>query len=127
MNVNILVVDDEQDVELLFTQRFRKSIRSGILNFHFAFSAEEALSYLSELNTPDITLILSDINMPGMSGFELLEKVKLQFPDIHVMMVTAYGDAQNQDKAKTLGANDLLSKPLDFQHLEQKLFSLLQS
>ena len=126
MNVNILVVDDEQDVELLFNQRFRKSIRSGIFNFHFAFSGEEAIGYLNELNAPDITLILSDINMPGMSGFELLEKVKKQFPEIHVMMVTAYGDPDNQEKAKVMGANDLLSKPLDFPHLEQKLFSLLQ-
>jgi CheY-like chemotaxis protein len=126
MSVKMLVVDDEQDVEMLFNQRFRKSIRSGEITIHYAFSAEDAITYLNTLHPPDIALILSDINMPGMSGFDLLQNVKKEFPQIHVMMLSAYGDPGNQEKARTLGADDLLSKPLNFQLLEEKLSSLLQ-
>lgn len=121
MSLKILVVDDEQDVELLFKQRFRKSLKEGEISLEFAFSGEEALGYLDSLKPPDVALILSDINMPGMSGFELLRKVKEKFPDLKVMMVTAYGDPENQERAKNLGADDLLSKPLDFHLLEKKL------
>ncbi|MBK7966956.1 MAG: response regulator [Bacteroidetes bacterium] len=121
MAFNILVVDDEQDVEFLFKQRFRKPIREGTINIDFATSGEAALSYLNEPSHTDIALILSDINMPGMTGFELLEKIKTEHPELKVMMVTAYGDEAHTQKAKQLGADDLLAKPIDFKKLEEKL------
>ncbi|CAN5412657.1 response regulator [soil metagenome] len=124
MSVKILVVDDESDVELLFRQRFRKLIKDKEIDFFFAFSGEQALDYLKTLDPLDVALILSDINMPGMSGFELLKKVKDNYPEMRVMMVTAYGDPENQERAKVLGADDLLSKPLDFSLLDEKLANL---
>ena len=99
MAFNILVVDDEQDVELLFKQRFRKSIREGEINIDFAFSGEDALAFLRQPGSTDIALILSDINMPGMTGFELLEKVKSEYPELKVMMISAYGDDENHRQA----------------------------
>lgn len=118
----ILVVDDEKDVQDLFLQRFRKEIRKGEFNFVFAFSGEEALETLHSMNQGAI-LILSDINMPGMSGFELLERIKTKYkaPPPVVMMVTAYGDEENYNTAKQLGADDFLTKPLDFNLLKEKL------
>ena len=118
----ILVVDDEKDVQDLFLQRFRKEIRKGELNFVFAFSGEEALETLKSLE-PEALLILSDINMPGMSGFELLERIKTEYkaPPPVVMMVTAYGDDENLNTAKQLGADDFLTKPLDFKLLKEKI------
>ncbi len=121
MPFKILVVDDEQDVELLFKQRFRKSIREGEINIDFAFSGEDALSYLNEPAHTDVTLILSDINMPGMTGFELLEKIKFDHPTLKVMMISAYDDKEHIQKALHLGADDLLAKPIDFKKLEEKL------
>ncbi len=121
MAFKILVVDDEQDVELLFKQRFRKSIREGEINIDFAFSGEEALAFLHQPGSPDIALILSDINMPGMTGFELLEKVKSEYPELKVMMISAYGDHEHTQKAMRLGADELLVKPIDFKKLEEKL------
>lgn len=120
--MKILVVDDEQDVKTLFQQRFRKEIKSGAINFAFAFSGEEALQYLNN-NEHEAVLILSDINMPGMSGLELLEKIKTTYhkPPPVVMMITAYGDAENFNTAKRLGADDFLTKPLDFNLLKEKL------
>jgi CheY-like chemotaxis protein len=123
----ILVVDDEADVRLLFEQRFRREIREGIFSFSFAFSGEEALSYLEqEPHYSEVVLILSDINMPGMSGLELLRHIKKDHPNPppSVMMITAYADAESYDKAMQLGANDFLSKPLDFATLRQKLLLL---
>ena len=119
--MKILVVDDEQDVKTLFEQRFRKEIRSQELQFAFAFSGEEALSYLNQ-HKHEAVLILSDINMPGMSGLELLSHIKQQFhaPPPVVMMITAYGDAENYNTAKRLGADDFLTKPVDFSLLREK-------
>jgi len=122
--IKIMIVDDEQDVESLFNQRFRKDLRNNNLEFHFAFSAEDALKYISTLNPIDIVLILSDINMPGKSGLDLLKEVKNQFPQLKVMMVTAYGDQQNYDKAFSLGADDFITKPIDFETLREKIISL---
>lgn len=122
--IKIMIVDDEQDVESLFMQRFRKDLRNNQLEFHFAFSAESAQQYLSSLNPIDIVLILSDINMPGKSGLDLLKEVKANFPQLKVMMVTAYGDQQNYDKAFSLGADDFITKPIDFEVLREKIISL---
>ncbi len=119
-----MIVDDEQDVESLFNQRFRRDLKSNNLEFQFAFSAEDALNYISSLNPIDIVLILSDINMPGKSGLDLLKEVKNKFPQLKVMMVTAYGDQQNYDKAFSLGADDFITKPIDFETLREKIISL---
>ncbi len=120
--MKILVVDDELDVKTLFEQRFRKEIKNGEVDFVFAFSGEEALSYLS-IHKHEAVLILSDINMPGMSGLDLLEHIKQKFhePPPIVMMITAYGDAENFKTAKDLGADDFLTKPVDFTLLKEKL------
>ncbi len=120
--MKILVVDDEHDVKTLFQQRFRKEIKTGEMDFDFAFSGEEALQYLNA-NERKAVLILSDINMPGMSGLDLLEKIKTTYhkPPPVVMMITAYGDAENFNTAKRLGADDFLTKPLDFKLLKEKL------
>jgi CheY-like chemotaxis protein len=120
--MKILVVDDEQDVKTLFQQRFRKEIRNGELDFMFAFSGEEAIEILKNMEQ-EAVLILSDINMPGMSGLQLLEIIKKDFvkPPPVVMMVTAYGDDDNFNTAKKLGADDFLTKPVDFKLLKDKL------
>ena len=120
--MKILVVDDEKDMEVLFQQRFRKEIRDTEVQFAFAESGEKALYYLSQLNH-EAVLILSDINMPGMSGLQLLEQIKQKFitPPPVVMMITAYGDSENYNKAMTLGADDFLTPPLDFNLLKEKL------
>ena len=120
--MKILVVDDEKDVQTLFEQRFRKEIRSGEMEFAFAFSGEEGLAYLLA-HEHEAVLILSDINMPGMSGLELLEQIKKKYmkPPPVVMMITAYGDAENYNTAKRLGADDILTKPVDFAVLIEKL------
>ena len=120
--MKILVVDDEHDVKTLFEQRFRKEIKSGEVDFVFAFSGEEALSYLS-VHKHEAVLILSDINMPGMSGLDLLGHIKQKFnaPPPIVMMITAYGAAENYNTAKELGADDFLTKPVDFTVLKEKL------
>jgi CheY-like chemotaxis protein len=120
--MNILVVDDEKDMQALFEQRFRREIKDGKVNFAFACCGEEALTYL-ERHDHEAVLILSDINMPGMSGLELLRHIKQKFsqPPPVVMMITAYGDAENYNRAMSLGADDFLTKPLDFTELKQKL------
>ncbi len=120
--MKILVVDDEQDVEALFEQRFRKEIREHETEFVFAFSGEEALQYLKD-NDHEAVLILSDINMPGMSGLELLRHIKEEHhePPPVVMMITAYGDAENYNAAMKLGADAFLTKPVDFSALKEKL------
>jgi CheY-like chemotaxis protein len=120
--MKILVVDDEKDVQTLFEQRFRKEIKSSEMQFVFAFSGEEALDYLNG-HEHEAVLILSDINMPGMSGLELLEQIKKKYlkPPPVVMMITAYGDAENFNTAKQLGADDFLTKPVDFNLLKEKL------
>ena len=120
--MKVLVVDDEKDMQMLFEQRFRKEIRNGEIEFVFAFSGEEAMSYLNQ-HIHEAVLILSDINMPGMSGLELLKQIKERhnFPPPVVMMITAYGDAENYNKAMQLGADDFLTKPVDFSLLKEKL------
>jgi len=120
--MKILVVDDEQDVKTLFEQRFRKEIKSGQVEFVFAFSGEDALVQLNKWEH-EAMLILSDINMPGMSGLQLLENVKKKYmkPPPIVMMITAYGDSENHKIAKELGADDFLTKPVDFTMLKEKL------
>lgn len=119
--MKILVVDDERDIQTLFEQRFRKEIRDKSFEFVFAFSGEEALTYLQQ-NQHEIVIILSDINMPGMSGLELLRHIKQKYqnPPPVVMMITAYGDAENFNTAKQLGADDFLTKPVDFTLLKEK-------
>ena len=120
--MKILVVDDETDVKALFEQRFRKEIRNGEFSFAFASSGEEALTYL-DIHEHEVVLILSDINMPGMSGLELLKKIKQMYstPPPVVMMITAYGDEENYNRSVSLGADDFLTKPLDFNLLKEKL------
>ena len=120
--MKILVVDDEADMKTLFEQRFRKEIKNGHMNFVFAISGSEALDYLDHQNH-EVVLILSDINMPGMSGLELLSLIKQKFnaPPPTVMMITAYGDEYNYRQAMSLGADDFLTKPLDFPALKEKL------
>lgn len=120
--MKILVVDDEEDIKMLFQQRFRREIRDGHTDFVFATSGEQALDYLND-NHHEAVLILSDINMPGMSGLELLDQIKQKYhlPPPVVMMITAYGDAENYDRAMQLGADDFLTKPVDFTLLREKL------
>lgn len=124
--MKILVVDDELDVRTLFVQRFRKEIRNGEFQFAFAHSGEDALHYLNNQEQEAI-LILSDINMPGMSGLQLLEEIKQKYhkPPPVVMMITAYGDAENYNQAMQLGADDFLTKPVDFTILKDKLKTTL--
>ena len=124
--MKILVVDDETDVRILFEQRFRKEIRNGEMDFVFAFSGEDALLYLGEHNH-EAVLILSDINMPGMSGLELLKHIKQKYiqPPPVVMMITAYGDKENYEMAMRLGADDFLTKPVEFTLLKEKLKAIL--
>jgi len=125
--MKILVVDDETDVQMLFTQKFRNEIRSHQMEFAFAFSGETALEYMQN-HENEVVLILSDINMPGMSGLELLRKIKEKFhaPPPTVMMITAYGDADNYNEAMKLGADDFLTKPVDFNTLKEKLKTKIQ-
>ncbi|WP_234734165.1 response regulator [Tellurirhabdus bombi] len=118
----ILVVDDETDVQFLFEQRFRREIRNQEINFSYAHSGEEALSYLTK-HESEFVIILSDINMPGMSGLELLKCIRTTHPlsPPTVMMITAYGDSENYDQAMQAGANAFLTKPLNFNELKEKL------
>ena len=121
MTVSILVVDDETDVAELFRQRFRREARQGTYVLHFAYSGEEALTKLAAGIEPQLIVILSDINMPVMDGLELLREIKTRWPDLSVMMVTAYGDDDRRRRARDLGACEFLSKPVDFDHLKAQL------
>ena len=121
MSVSILVVDDEPDVADLFRQRFRRETRQGTYVMHFAASGEEALDRLAEEMQPALVAVLSDINMPGMDGLELLGAIKQRRPDLPVMMVTAYGDDERRRRARELGAFEFISKPVDFGHLKEQL------
>lgn len=117
----ILVVDDERDVEPLFRQKFRREIREGSLEFYFSFSGDEAIGFIHTHEGDNAVLVLSDINMPGMSGLELLRQIKAEYPGLRVVMITAYGDDQNSNLAKSLGADGFLTKPVDFELLRQEL------
>ena len=123
--MKVLVVDDEKDVQPLFEQRFRKEVRNHEVELEFAFSGEEALEYLKE-RASEVVLILSDINMPGMSGIDLLSRIREEYdtPPPIVMMITAYGDEETHRQAIEKGADDFLTKPLDFTMLKEKLKSL---
>ena len=126
MSTYILVVDDEPDVESLFRQQFRRDIRSGRFVMEFAAFAPEALERAKTIADPSLILILSDINMPGMTGLEMLPKVKAARPNVPVIMITAYGDEATRAKAIELGANGLLTKPIDFGSLRQQIDQRLE-
>lgn len=121
MKLLILVVDDEPDVEMLFRQHFRRDLRAGRFTMEFAQSAPVALQSISNASDASLILILSDINMPGMSGLELLPKAKEARPDVPVIMITAYGDAETKRKALESGADALLTKPIDFGLLRNEI------
>ena len=121
MNPLILVVDDEPDVEDLFRQQFRRDIRAGRFTMEFAKSGDSALQKISDANAVPLILILSDVNMPGMSGLELLPKVKASRPDVPVIMITAYGDGDTRRIALEGGAEALLTKPIDFTALRSEI------
>ena len=124
MSVSILVVDDEADVAELFRQQFRREVRQGHYVMHFAQSAEEALGKLEDGIRPELIVVLSDINMPGLDGLGLLRKVKEQHADLPVIMVTAYGDDERRRKASEFGAAEFVTKPVDFDLLKQQLQQL---
>jgi two-component system response regulator (stage 0 sporulation protein F) len=119
-----MVVDDEKDVEFLFRQTFRKEIREGLLQITFCLSGEEALSHFTGSTLNPFVLVLSDINMPGMNGLDLLKKVKAAFPTLKVCMLTAYNDEQNYKAAMENGADDYFTKPVDFVKLKKDVLSL---
>ena len=124
MSVSILVVDDEPDVADLFRQHFRRETRQGTYVMHFATSGVEALDRLAEEIQPALVAVLSDINMPGMDGLELLGEIKQRRPDLPVMMVTAYGDGDRRRRARELGAIEFITKPVDFDRLKEQLRQL---
>ena len=124
MVASLLVVDDEPDVAELFRQRFRREARQGTYVLHFAGSGNEALALLAEEIEPELLAVLSDINMPGMDGLTLLGEIKQRFPDLPVMMVTAYGDDERRRTASALGAAEFITKPVDFDHLKEQLRQL---
>jgi CheY-like chemotaxis protein len=121
MSLLILVVDDEPDVEGLFRQHFRRDLRAGRFTMEFAYSASAALDRIENAEEASLILILSDINMPGMSGLELLPRAKALRPDVPVIMITAYGDADTKRKALENGAEALLTKPIDFATLRNEI------
>jgi YesN/AraC family two-component response regulator len=117
--MKIMIVDDERDVEILFRQQFRKEVKDGKVELCYAFSGEEALLYLQTVNPPDVVCILSDINMPGITGLDLLKAVKAQYPNIRVSMITAYGDEVNFKTAMSTGAEHYFTKPIDFDQVKK--------
>jgi CheY-like chemotaxis protein len=121
MSLLILVVDDEPDIEPLFRQQFRRELRQGAFVMEFVQSAADALRLLSATEALTLILILSDVNMPGMGGIELLPKIKTIRPEVPVIMITAYGDAATREKALANGAESLLTKPLDFSALRDEI------
>ncbi len=124
MSASILVVDDEPDVADLFRQHFRREVRRGDYVMHFAASGEQALERLAGEIEPQLIVILSDINMPGMDGLTLLHEIKQRFPNIPVMMVTAYGDDERRRRAAEYGAEEFITKPVDFDQLKVQLRQL---
>lgn len=124
MGFSIMIVDDEPDVVDLFRQRFRREVRRGQYVLHFAASGEEGLRLLDEIH-PELIVILSDINMPGMDGLQLLRAIKTRRPELPVLMVTAYGDDARKRRAAELGAAAFLAKPVDFERLKQQLLELM--
>ena len=126
MNVLVLVVDDEPDVEALFRQQFRRDLRAQRFVMDFAISANDALARIAGTIEQSLILILSDINMPGMTGLEMLPKVREMRPDVPVIMITAYGDPETKRKAIESGATGLLTKPIDFSLLREEIDTRLE-
>jgi CheY-like chemotaxis protein len=124
MPVSILIVDDEPDVAVLFQQHFRREMREGVYVLHFALSAAEALDRLAKEIEPQLVVILSDINMPGMDGLALLREIKQRRPELPVMMLTAYDDDERRRRAAASGAADFVTKPVDFDFLKARLREL---
>ncbi|MBX2821579.1 MAG: response regulator [Rhodothermaceae bacterium] len=122
--LSVLVVDDEEDVQWLFKQQFRREIRSGLLNLHFAFSGEEALSFMQSGGDAHIVLVFSDINMPGMTGLDLLKHLREQYTELPIHMITAYGDDENYNQAMNFGASGYLTKPIDFSVLKNLILDI---
>lgn len=121
MNVLVLVVDDEPDVEALFRQQFRRDLRQGRFEMDFATSGPQALGMIATSEGRDIILLLSDVNMPGMSGFDLLDRARALRPDLPVVMITAYDDARTRERAAASGAAGLIAKPIDFTELRAEI------
>lgn len=121
MSAAILVVDDEQDIEPLFRQQFRRELRQGTFVMEFALSAVEALKRIATVDAREVVLVVSDINMPGMNGLDLLERIKTDRPEMAVVMVTAYGDDKTRQSAADRGADGLLTKPVDFAVLRAEI------
>ncbi len=122
--IKFLIVDDEHDVEMLFRHKFRKEVQARLFDFTFAFSGKEALAFLETLEPFDVVLVLTDINMPGMTGLELLAQIRKLFPSLNVIIITAYADEENRIKAIQSGATDLFAKPVDFKILKERILSL---
>jgi CheY-like chemotaxis protein len=123
--MKILIVDDELDVEMLFRQKFRQEVKSSKIELVFAFSGQEALELLEKENPPNVMYVFSDINMPGMTGLELLEQVRIRFPQIKISMISAYGDKENHDRAMQSGAKEFFTKPIDFNSLKKEISELI--
>ncbi len=122
--LEVLVVDDEVDVAWLFKQRFRREIRTGRLVMHFAHSGQAALDYLRGGGAAAVVFVFSDINMPGMTGIELLKNIKEEFPNLSVHMITAYGDEKNFNTAMQFGADGYFNKPVDFDSIRNEVLGL---
>jgi CheY-like chemotaxis protein len=127
LSVYVLVVDDEPDVEALFRQQFRRDLKSERFKMEFAMSAHDALVRAADIKEHSLILILSDINMPGMSGLEMLPKVRAELPDVPVIMITAYGDAETRRKAIERGAAGFLTKPIDFSLVRQEIDTRIEA
>jgi CheY-like chemotaxis protein len=126
MTVLVLVVDDEPDLEVLFRQQFRRELRARRFVMDFAGSAVQALNRISDTGEQTLILILSDINMPGMSGLEMLPELRARRPDVPVIMITAYGDAETRKTVLERGAQALLTKPIDFGQVRQAIQARLE-
>ncbi|MDX1762141.1 MAG: response regulator [Christiangramia sp.] len=120
-----MIVDDERDMEALFRQKFRRDLKNRHLQMVFAFSGREAIEMLQENDPPEVMYVLSDINMPGMTGIELLQKIKELYPTIMVSMISAYGDSENYNKAINSGAKQFFTKPLDFDSLREEINTIM--
>ena len=127
MTVRILVADDEPDMQELFQQHFRREIRRGDYRFEFALSGESALEVLEERTPPPVVVVLSDVNMPGMSGIDLLAEIRRSWPEVNVFMITAYGDRATEARAADLGAARFIAKPVDFTRLKNELATVLEA
>ena len=121
----VLVVDDELDMEMLFQQKFRREIKEGKFVLQFAHSGEEALKFMESHGAAELVLILSDINMPGMTGLELLKRIREKYGWQKVFLVTAYGDDSSRRQAIAAGADDFVNKPIDFENLKKKMYLAL--